>query len=228
MENNVNMNNQVNETNNVQEEKKNNNKTIGIVVLIIGLLLVGLAVYKLFIEKPEIDKPKDDNTQENGNNNVDNYSVSKFEIVDITEDMEDYKLTNGKVLKLNVGTIDEGNHLYLDNVKIDHEVYINETLLVTDKYIVGFEGLPCGVKASFAFDYEGKDINIEEKYHDLDNNDYSGQCKEAGIILETTDMKIENGNLIAYVIYFDKNESESKQKVEFSYNSAGIVVQKVN
>ena len=226
MENNVNMNNQVNETNNVQESKKSNNKTIGIVILIIGLLLVGIAVYKLFIEKPDTDKPKDNNTQEQENNNVnDDFNIEKFELVDITDDKEEVVLPSGKVLKFIYG---EENQIYIDGIKVNHEYYVNETFLITDKYIVGFEGLPCGIKASFAFDYEGKDINIEEKYHDLDNNDYSGQCQEAGIIPETTDMKIENGNLIAYVTYFDKSDSESKQKVEFSYNSAGIVVQKVN
>lgn len=68
MENNENLNNQVNE-NKVQEEKKSNNKAIGIIILVIGLLLVGFAGYKLFIEKTEPDKPKDDNTQEQGGNN---------------------------------------------------------------------------------------------------------------------------------------------------------------
>lgn len=68
MENNENMNNQVNE-NKVQEEKKSNNKAIGIIILVIGLLLVGFAGYKLFIEKTEPDKPKDDSIQEQENNN---------------------------------------------------------------------------------------------------------------------------------------------------------------
>ena len=77
MDNNENLNNQVNESNNVGEEKKKNNKTIGIVVLIIGLLLVGLAAYKLFVEKPETDKPKDDNTQEQGNKQKENNEVEK-------------------------------------------------------------------------------------------------------------------------------------------------------
>lgn len=69
MENNGNLNNQVNETNIIQEEKKNNNKTIGIVVLVISILLLCFAGYKLFVEKAETDQPKNDNAQEQENDN---------------------------------------------------------------------------------------------------------------------------------------------------------------
>ena len=82
MENNENMNNRVNE--NITQESKNNNKTIGIVMLVIGLLLVGFAGYKLFIEKPETDKPKNDNTQEQ-ENNENNVKEEKYKAYDFDE-----------------------------------------------------------------------------------------------------------------------------------------------
>ena len=91
MENNEKLNNQVNENNNIEKEKKTNNKIIGIVILVIGLLLVGFVGYKLFVEKPETDKSKENNappptpavvptpsnTQEQENNQNENDGTSK-------------------------------------------------------------------------------------------------------------------------------------------------------
>lgn len=89
MENNENLNNQVNNS---------NNKTIGIVILLISLLLVGLAVYKLFIEKPSTDKPKDDNSTQESN------KYKAYDFNEVVNDMKkktyfEYEYTNDELPK---------------------------------------------------------------------------------------------------------------------------------
>ena len=127
MENNENLNNQVNESNNVEQEKKNNSKTIGIVVLVIGLLLVCFAGYKLFIEKPEPDKPKDDNTQEQGNNKNDdngtqeNEKYKAYNFDEVVANMKrnirfEYEITSGELPReLDITPADEKYHVVLSS-----------------------------------------------------------------------------------------------------------------
>ena len=87
MENNENLNNQLSESN-VQQEKKNNNKTIEIIILVIGLLLIGFAGYKLFIEKPKPDKSNDTNKQDVKVNI--NYDVLNYQCKNEHCDDDDY------------------------------------------------------------------------------------------------------------------------------------------
>ena len=172
MENNENMNNQVNGTDNIQEEKKNNNKTIGIVILIIGLLLVGAAVYKLFIEKPETDKPKDDNTQEQGNNNA----LSE----EIIYKTKDGNFTLKLVQKNDTKSIEEAKELGEDMTN-DAKLYayFNGTfLVVTDIYredkhyaTFGFSGYENAEANGYSL-VVNKDTNILEiNPEDLINKD---------------------------------------------------------
>ena len=156
MDNNENLNNQVNENNNVQEEKKNNSKTIGFVILIIGLLLIGVAVYKLFIEKPESDKPKDDNTQENGTNDTSKINAElkdaiSFAIKDQNKlvaltasgtEVLIYDFSNSNI-KYNENTLSFQSSL-LGDVNYDYDVNENVLYLflyttTSDKYIASID-----------------------------------------------------------------------------------------
>ena len=162
MENNESMNNQVNESNNVEQEKKNNSKTIGIVVLVIGLLLVCFAGYKLFIEKPESTKPKDDNTQEQDNNNV-------------VVDKNTYKTADGKfILKIveknDSKAAEEAKKLGEDTVnEAKYYAYFNDTILaITDVYqednhyaTYGFSGYENAEANGYSL-VVNKDINVLE------------------------------------------------------------------
>ena len=93
MVNNEKMNNQVNDSSNAQVEKKNNNKTIGIVILVIGLLLLGFGSYKLFIEKNDTNVNKKDNSVKDNNEQEQENNISNNQN-NLNNDSNNYNLTN--------------------------------------------------------------------------------------------------------------------------------------
>ena len=158
-----NLNSQVNEENNVKQVKKNNNKIIGIVVLVIGLLLLGFAGYKLFIENIETDNPNN-NTQNQDNNQKDNtyYDLTNIECLYSSSDSSNetfgvdcdkynprllydkYKLSNNHTIEKMIFANDKLVYLVMSNIhgeysNVNYHEYLysiekNESYFMNDSY----------------------------------------------------------------------------------------------
>ena len=213
MENNENMNNQVNETNNVQGSKKSNNKTIGIVILIIGLLLVGIAVYKLFIEKPDSNEPKPtdsptvtptpNNNQSENDNEVEAYeNNSDSELLSYELDGTNKKfIINGKnVLLKTVEDESFSKIIYINDQKTDYyyddsyKIYLSKNLIILEG-----GGQTSGYPA--IIDENGKIIEV------------SGNPDTPTSSIE--DLRLENGKLVATKYYdIDEMDLDNTKKIQ--------------
>ena len=220
MKNSENINHQANESNSTQEKKQNNSKTIGIVLLIIGLLLLGVGGYKLFIEKGDKPNEKENstptsaltptpsNTQENdgGNESIDNSNRIK-----INENNTDIEF-NDKIIKLR--TVDYV--LYIDDKRIDSLDLNIIGAYVTDNFILlEAEG------QNYWYPYA---INKNYDLIEVNGNPDTPTCAIENI-------SEENGKVIATKsCYDDFNEGENDYeiKVEFVYETNQITIKELH
>lgn len=217
------------ENNRVQRDKKNNNKIVGIVILVVSLLLLGFAGYKLFIEKPETDKSKQNDTFVPGNPTPSNpqlenkNAITKLEGYQLSDTNKQFtvgvKTINIKVISTNDGL---NGDLYIDDKKITTYEYSDLEVYLANKFIIiVWGGSQCG---ELILGY----INEAGEYLD----------EPAGIVIEGLrnqdgELVIENDSLIYFYLESGKlfgsvsysNEYDLcayTKKTEFAYNDKKI------